>query len=56
MTAGQYCKSQGTTLKVVSDITRVSRQTLLNWHRDKNELFKIVVIGVVRGIRFKYRL
>ena len=33
-------------LQQVSTATGVSRQTLRNWHRDKPDLFKIVLLGV----------
>lgn len=46
-TAGEYCKSQGTTLSYVSTRTGVSLQTLTNWHKNKSDLFKIVVLGVL---------
>jgi hypothetical protein len=32
-------------LKEVSTITGVSSQTLSNWHKHKNDLFKIVLLG-----------
>ena len=33
-------------LQQVANVTGVSRQTLGNWHKDKPELFKIVLLGV----------
>jgi len=46
MTPSQQAKAQGLkSLTQVSDITGVSLQTLSNWHKDKTELFRIVLIG-----------
>ena len=47
MTPAQQAKSIGlNSLTQVSQITGVSLNTLTNWHRDKPELFRIVLIGV----------
>ena len=46
MTPAQQAKSVGLkSLTQVSQITGVSLNTLTNWHRDKPQLFKIVLIG-----------
>lgn len=46
MTPAQQAKSVGLkSLAQVSQITGVSLNTLTNWHRDKPELFRIVLIG-----------
>ena len=46
MTPSQQAKSMGLkSLTQVSQITGVSLNTLTNWHRDKPELFKTVLIG-----------
>lgn len=33
----------------VQQLTGQSAQTLTNWHRDKPELFKIVILGCVKA-------
>lgn len=33
-------------LKQVSLLSGVSEQTLINWHRDKHELFVLVLLGL----------
>lgn len=46
MTPSQQAKEAGLHgLHQVSRITGVSAQTLNNWHRNKPELFKAVIIG-----------
>lgn len=46
MTASQEAKKAGMqSLLEVSRITGVSFQTLNNWHNNKPNLFKVVVIG-----------
>lgn len=46
MTASQTAKAAGLkSLAVVVEMTGVSYQTLLNWHKNKPELFKIVIAG-----------
>lgn len=46
MTPSQTAKHHGCkSLKQVSDLTEQSEQTLINWHRDKPELYRIVCIG-----------
>lgn len=48
MTPSQQAKSVGLkSLTQVSQITGVSLNTLTNWHRDKSELFRIVLLGCV---------
>lgn len=46
MTPAQQAKAAGLkSLTQVSQITGVSLNTLTNWHRDKPELFRIVLAG-----------
>lgn len=46
MTPSQQAKSVGLkSLTQVSQITGVGLTTLINWHRDKPELFKVVLLG-----------
>lgn len=48
ITASDYVKSKGIkSLKVVSELTGQSTQTLNNWFNSKPKLFNIVVSGVV---------
>ena len=51
MTPSQQAKSVGLkSLTRVSQITGVSLNTLTNWHRDKPELFRVVLLGVKADI------
>ena len=46
--ASAYCKQQGLkSLKQVEELTGQSRQTLLNWHKYKPQLFRVVVAGAL---------
>ena len=46
VTPSQQAKELGCkSLKEVSVMTGVSEQTLINWHKNKPKLFKIVLIG-----------
>jgi hypothetical protein len=46
MTPSQQAKAEGLTgLSAVSKLTGVSLQTLHNWHKDKPELFRVVIAG-----------
>lgn len=46
MTPSQQAKSVGLkSLTQVSKLTGQSLNTLTNWHRDKPELFKVVLLG-----------
>jgi len=48
ITPSVQCKLAG--LKSLADlvkISEVSEQTLINWHRDKQKLFKLVLAGAV---------
>jgi hypothetical protein len=48
MTPSQQAKSAGLkSLTQASKMTGVSLNTLTNWHRDKPELFRIVLLGCV---------
>jgi hypothetical protein len=48
MTASQHAKKAGLkSLKQVQLMTQTSAQTLINWHRDKPELFRVVIAGCV---------
>ena len=51
MTPSQQAKAAGLkSLLLVSEITGVSIQTLSNWAKDKPELFRIVLLGVVADL------
>lgn len=41
----EICKAHGLTLKRVSQLTGVSTRTLINWSRNRPELFEIIVRG-----------
>lgn len=41
-------------LKQVSNMTDTSLHTLINWHRDKPELFKIVLLGCLKRKPIEY--
>lgn len=44
------CKAAGLSgLRELSELTGQSQQTLINWHRDKPELFAIVVKGAYQS-------
>ena len=46
MTASKQAKELGLKpLTKVSELTGQSLQTLINWHKDKPELFNIVLLG-----------
>jgi hypothetical protein len=46
MTPSQQAKAEGLkSLSVVSELTGVSLQTLTNWHKDKPDLFRVVLAG-----------
>lgn len=46
MTPAEQAKEAGLKdLSQVSRMTKQSRQTLYNWHKNKPELFKIILIG-----------
>lgn len=48
MTPSQQAKSVGLkSLTQVSQLTGQSLNTLTNWHRDKKDLFDIVLLGCV---------
>lgn len=48
MTASQQAKAAGLkSLLQVQQLTGQSAQTLINWHRDKPELFRVVIAGCV---------
>lgn len=52
MTPSKAAKAAGLkSLREVQDLTRQSAQTLTNWHRDKPELFKIVLLGCVASLK-----
>jgi len=51
MTPSQQAKEAGLkNLLQVQQLTGQSAQTLTNWHRDKPELFKIVLLGCVSSL------
>ena len=46
MTPSQQAKAEGLkSLSQVKEMTGVSLQTLTNWHKNKPELFKVVLAG-----------
>jgi hypothetical protein len=45
MKPSEQCKLHGLLLTQLSEITKQSQQTLINWHKSKPELFESVVIG-----------
>lgn len=46
MTASQQAKAAGLkSLIQVQQLTKQSAQTLINWHRDKPDLFRVVIAG-----------
>lgn len=48
LTASQQAKAAGLkSLLQVQQLTKQSAQTLINWHRDKPELFRVVIAGCV---------
>ena len=50
MTPSQQAKSLGCkSLAQVAAVTRQSPQTLINWHKNKPELFEAVCRGVATG-------
>ena len=51
MTPSQQCKAAGLdSLAQVSKMTGQSVQTLSNWHKDKPDLFKVVLAGCLSGL------
>jgi hypothetical protein len=52
LTPSQQAKEAGLkNLLQVQQLTGQSAQTLTNWHRDKPELFKIVLLGCVASLK-----
>lgn len=52
MTPSETAKEAGLkNLLQVQQLTGQSAQTLTNWHRDKPELFKIVILGCVASLK-----
>lgn len=48
MTPSEQCKAAGLkSLAELAKISEVSVQTLINWHKDKPQLFAVVVAGAV---------
>lgn len=48
MTPSEQCKQAGLkSLKEVSEMTDTSEQTLINWHKNKPQLFDVVIAGCV---------
>lgn len=47
MTPSQKTKASGLKLVEVSNLTGVSIQTLTNWHKNKSQLFDVVLSGCV---------
>lgn len=54
MTPSKAAKAAGLkSLREVQDLTRQSAQTLTNWHKNKPELFRVVIAGcaAIKGER-----
>lgn len=52
MSASETVKNHGLkNLKQVAEATKQSTQTLGNWHKNKPELFEIVVLGTVEKMK-----
>jgi len=50
LTASQKAKAAGLkNLAAVTKITGVSPQTLINWHKHKPDLFKVVIAGCTKA-------
>lgn len=48
MTPSQQCKRAGLdSLAELSRLTGVQQRTLINWHKDKPQLFAVLVVGAV---------
>ena len=53
MTPSEQCKEAGLeSLAELCRATDVSRQTLINWHKDKPKLFSVVVAGAAAKRRY----
>ena len=49
MKPSEQAKAAGlNSLKELSEITKQSEQTLLNWHANKPEMFEIAILGAVQ--------
>jgi lambda repressor-like predicted transcriptional regulator len=48
MTAWEYCKTQGVTMKQLSTVTEQSLETLKNWYQNpkKRKVFELVIKGM----------
>ena len=54
MTPSEHCQSAGLkSLAELTEITEVSKQALINWHRHKPVLFAVVVAGAVAVVKIK---
>ena len=51
MTAAQYCKSEGTTMKEVGDVIGINQETLRRWYTQRPDLFRVVVKAVAMGVK-----
>lgn len=47
LTPSQHCKAHGFNLADLSKASGLSRQTLINWHKSRPEVFRLLVLGVV---------
>jgi len=57
MTPSQQAKAAGLkSLRQVAQITKQSEQTLANWHKNKPELFAIVVLGCAERVLNKKKI
>ena len=49
ITPSEQCKAAGLkSLAELSKISEVSVQTLINWHRDKQRLFEVLLAGAIQ--------
>lgn len=56
MSPSQACRDAGLkSLNELAEMTHQSAQTLINWHKHKPELFRIVLAGAA-AVRFQERL
>jgi len=47
MTASQQAKAKGlNSLRQMAELTGVKERTLINWHKDRPLLFKVVLTGL----------
>lgn len=53
MTPSQQAKAAGLkSLTQVKDLTGISLNTLTNWHRDRPQLFEVVIEGCISKLQY----